>query len=145
MDKPFRQNASIIAKKDGKFLLVRKPRNHHAWQFPQGGVEKGENFEQAALREFTEEIGCSKLENLKEVGVYNYNWPENIEIEKRLKKFRGQEVHLFLADFTGIDSEIKLEKKELAEWCWIDVNNLEKLIESPVYLTKVLEIINAAK
>ena len=145
MSKPFRKNASIIAQKNGKFLLVRKPRDHHAWQFPQGGVETDENFEEAALREFTEEIGCSKLEDPKEVGVYSYDWPENIEVDERLNKFRGQEIHLFIADFTGTDSEIELEKKELVEWRWVDADDLQKLVESPAYLTKILEIINAIK
>ena len=143
--KPFRQNASIIAKRDGKFLLVRKPRDHHAWQFPQGGVEAYENFAEAALREFTEEVGCSKLEDLKEVGVYSYDWPENLEVDARLREFRGQEVHLFRADFLGEDSEIKLEEKELAEWRWVNADDLQKLIESPAYLAKILEIINAIK
>ena len=108
-------------------------------------MEAYENFAEAALREFTEEVGCSKLEDLKEVGVYSYDWPENLEVDARLREFRGQEVHLFRADFLGENSEIKLEEKELAEWRWVNADDLQKLIESPAYLAKILEIINAIK
>jgi 8-oxo-dGTP pyrophosphatase MutT (NUDIX family) len=39
------------------YLLVKKPRKHNAWQFPQGGVDPGETVLQAALRELEEECG----------------------------------------------------------------------------------------
>ena len=144
MSKPFRKNASIIARENGKFLLVKKPRTRHAWQFPQGGVEADETFEEAAQREFEEELGTDKIKILKEASVFFYDWSDETEIDPRLKKFRGQEVHLFLADFFGGDSEIKLDRNELAEWRWVDAAELNELIESPEYLKKILEIINAA-
>lgn len=142
--KPFRQNASIIAHKNGKFLLVKKPRDRHAWQLPQGGVEPGETFLEAACREFLEEIGTDKIEVIgEERGIHLYDWPTEIEIRAELKKFRGQEVHIFLAEFLAEDIEISLDENELAEWCWASTAKLETLIESPDYLAKILEIINA--
>ncbi len=141
--KPFRKNASVIARKNGKFLLVKKPRDHHAWQFPQGGVEAEESFEEAALREFKEELGCDGIKILKEVGVYSYQWPANAEINEHLREFCGQEVHLFLADFLGEDAGIMLDENELEAWEWVDVAELEKLIESTDYLKKILEILDA--
>jgi putative (di)nucleoside polyphosphate hydrolase len=143
MQKPYRPNASIIAKRNGKFLLVKKPRAHHAWQFPQGGVEAGENFEEAAKREFEEELGTNQIELLAECGIYHYDWSKNIEIDKSLQRFRGQEVHFFFANFNGTDKEIKLDHNELEDWKWVDVTELKQLIESPDYLTKILVIINA--
>lgn len=141
--KPFRANASIIARRDGKFLLVRKPRAHHAWQFPQGGVESDESFLEAAKREFLEEVGTDQIKVLGENGVYFYDWPTNITIDPRLEKFRGQEVHLFVADFLADDSAIKLDQDEVVEWKWVDRTELKNLIESPAYLAKILEILDA--
>lgn len=142
--KTFRKNASIIARRDDKFLLVRKPRDHHAWQFPQGGVEANENFLEAAQREFLEEIGTDKIEIVgDESGIYFYDWPTTIEVEESLRKFRGQEVHIFLAEFLANDTEIVLDKNELTEWRWVAHDELAELIESPEYLAKILEIIDA--
>lgn len=143
--KPYRQNASIIARRDGKFLLVKKPRTHHAWQFPQGGVKNGETFLQAAKREFLEEIGTDKIKILgEECGIHTYDWPENIQIDERLKSFRGQEVHIFLADFLAGDSKIQLDNSELESWRWVTQAELAELIESPEYLAKIQAIIDAS-
>lgn len=143
MEKPYRLNASIIAHKDGKYLLVKKPREQHAWQFPQGGVEEGEDFREAALREFTEELGTDQIEILgEERAVYHYDWPEGEELSDYLKEFRGQEVHIFLADFTGDEPSIQLDTDELAEYRFVDSEELESLLESPDYLKTVQTIIN---
>lgn len=141
--KTFRPNASIIARRDGKFLLVRKPRIHHVWQFPQGGVESGESFLEAAQREFAEEVGTDQIKILGERGVHFYDWPDNIELDPRLQKFRGQEVHIFLADFLADDTAIQLDQDEVVEWKWVDRSELQDLIESPEYLAKILAILDA--
>ena len=38
--------------------------------FPKGHVEEGETFEQAAIREVTEETGLTELKIIKKLGVY---------------------------------------------------------------------------
>jgi putative (di)nucleoside polyphosphate hydrolase len=143
--KPYRLNASIIAQKNGKFLLVKKPRTQHAWQFPQGGVENNESLAEAAKREFAEELGTDQIKLLSEseCGIYHYDWSSNAELNKDLQNFRGQEVHFFLAKFYGKDTDIQLDTNELVDWKWVDVSELEQLIESTNYLTKILKIIDA--
>jgi ADP-ribose pyrophosphatase len=46
---------------DGRVMLVRQYRyvqgENHRWEIPTGGVNEGENLEQAAQRELAEEIG----------------------------------------------------------------------------------------
>jgi len=144
--KTFRKNVSIIARRGEKFLLVRKPRTHHAWQFPQGGVETGESFLDAARREFLEEVGTSKIEIIDgEREIYFYDWPKNVELDPRLQEFRGQEVHFFVAEFLANNAEILLDRNELAEWRWVAHNELAELVESPEYLAAILKIIDAAK
>lgn len=145
MEKPYRLNASVIVRQNGKYLLVKKPRERHAWQFPQGGVEEGEDFRATALREFTEELGTDQIEILgEERAVYHYDWPEDEELSDYLKEFRGQELHIFLADFSGEESDIRLDTAELAEYRWVGLEELAKLLESPDYLKTVQTIINGS-
>jgi putative (di)nucleoside polyphosphate hydrolase len=145
MPKPYRQNASIIARQGNRYLLVKKPRLHHAWQFPQGGVEAGESPLEAAKREFLEEVGIDKIKILgDERAIYQYNWPRNIEVSEKLKSYRGQTVHIYLADFLADDLDIELDKSELSDWCWVKIEDLGKLIESPKYLRAVLAVIQNA-
>jgi 8-oxo-dGTP pyrophosphatase MutT (NUDIX family) len=61
------------------YLLVKKPRKYHAWQFPQGGQEPGESAAEAALRELKEECGSDLKSRLIDiyspVGTYQYKFP----------------------------------------------------------------------
>ena len=47
----------VIAFRDDKFVMVRH--RDRAWEMPGGRLMKGENYEQAAVREFFEETGMS--------------------------------------------------------------------------------------
>lgn len=145
---PYRQGGAVIARRpDGRYLLVRKPRLHHAWQWPQGGVEVGEDARAAALREFTEEIGTDKLTIIgDERALFRYDFPPGAEfpayVHERLERYRGQEVHIFLADYLGTDDDIHLEPTELVEYRWVTPEELPALIENPEYLQLSLTIIN---
>lgn len=145
MELPYRENASIIAQQNGKYLLVRKPRRHHAWQFPQGGVEAGETYEEAALREFTEELGCSKVKILSAGGIYQYDFPPELKQDPHYKKYRGQNVHLFLGNFVGEESEIQVDGKEIVEYRFVTLEEIATLIESPAYLQLIQSTISSGK
>ncbi|CAO0799542.1 unnamed protein product [Mucor circinelloides] len=60
------------------YLLVKKPRKHHAYQFPQGGQDPGETASEAALRELREECGSNlkvRLVDKSPIGAYQYKFP----------------------------------------------------------------------
>ena len=53
----FRANVGIVLSDDfGRVFLGRRVGNK-GWQFPQGGIRRGESIEQAMYRELLEEIG----------------------------------------------------------------------------------------
>ena len=55
----FRANiAIIIGDGFGKPLLAKRL-GQQAWQFPQGGIDKGESAEEALFRELYEEVGLN--------------------------------------------------------------------------------------
>jgi putative (di)nucleoside polyphosphate hydrolase len=105
-----------------------------AWQMPQGGVEKGEAPEAAALRELREETGVRA--DLVSVLAESADWlPYELphELVPRLWKgrFRGQKQKWFLMRFHGQDSDIDIatDHREFSEWRWLPA---EMLVENIV-------------
>jgi putative (di)nucleoside polyphosphate hydrolase len=53
----FRPNVGIILLNQKNQVFWGKRIRTHSWQFPQGGIDRGENPEQAMFRELHEEVG----------------------------------------------------------------------------------------
>lgn len=100
-----------------------------AWQMPQGGIDRGENPEAAALRELEEETGVARgrVELLDATpGWLRYDLPPELLGKVWGGRFRGQEQRWFLMRFTGGDDEITLATRhpEFSSWRWIDADTL---------------------
>ena len=126
----------------------------HAWQMPQGGVDKGEDTWKAALRELYEETNIRSVKKLGEIGEWlSYDIPREIIGEAWGGKYRGQTQKWYALRFTGDDSEIDItcpggHDPEFAEWRWEPIKNLPKLIipfKRPVYERVVKEFATFAR
>ena len=133
---PYRPCAGVmLANRDGRvFVGQRLDSAEDAWQMPQGGIDPGEDAEDAAIRELGEETGVhgglveiiarSKTE-------YFYDLPDHLMGKMWGGKYRGQRQHWFLARFTGQDSDFNLAAHNPAEFCdwrWVDPEQLPQLI-----------------
>src|ERR1700680_1377406 len=107
----------------------------HAWQMPQGGIDKGEEPWPAALRELHEETNIRSVEKLGEIKDWlYYDIPPKIASEAWKGQYRGQKQKWFALRFTGKEREIDVanpaggHEPEFIEWRWEPVKNLAGLI-----------------
>ena len=145
---PLRTGVGIILLNNENKVFVGKRKDNpiDKWQMPQGGVDKGENFEEAVKRELFEETSIKNIKILKEIdGMLEYELPKNLLGIIWKGRFRGQKQKWFIAKFIGEESEIDLETKhpEFIEWKWISIDQLPDVIvdfKKKVYLKLVEEI-----
>lgn len=101
------------------------------WQMPQGGIDKGETPEAAALRELQEEIGTGKAEIIAESRQWlHYDLPDHLVGKVWKGRYRGQKQRWFALRFLGRDEDIDLETPhpEFDAWQWVDLDDLPGLV-----------------
>ena len=122
----------VVLNRDNEVFVAKRidnPKNY--WQMPQGGVDEGENFYDAALRELEEETSIKNVTLIKEIeGYISYNLPDYLLGIIWKGKYKGQNQKWYIFRFEGIDKEINVntKKPEFFEWKWINVNDLTKVV-----------------
>ena len=129
---PLRSGVGIVLlNKENKIFVAKRidnPKNF--WQMPQGGIDKGEDFYTAAVRELKEETSITSIKLIKEIeGNFTYILPDNLIGIIWKGKFKGQKQKWFIMRFTGNKSEINIKTKhpEFLDWKWIDLENLTEI------------------
>lgn len=124
----YRDCAGVVLFNDeGKVLLfARADQKDFAWQFVQGGIEKAEKPEVAALRELKEETSITSAEIILSLPEpICYDFPEDILKKFALKgsPYIGQKMHWFLLHFKADESEINLatQSPEFKAYQWADI------------------------
>ena len=129
---PLRSGVGIVVlnNKNKVFVAKRIDNPKNFWQMPQGGIDRGENFYEAALRELKEETSIVSVELIKEIEKkFTYILPDHLIGIIWKGKFKGQKQKWFVMKFVGNESEINIKTKhpEFLDWKWIDLEDLTKI------------------
>ena len=132
---PYRENVGIMLVNYQNMVFVGQRRDNHqdAWQMPQGGIDPGENAEDAAFRELKEETGVIK--DFAQIEAVSKDWitydlPVELIPSLWQGRYRGQKQKWFLMRFCGSDEQVNIatSNPEFATWKWLAISELEKNI-----------------
>ena len=123
----YRPNVGIvICNKYGQVLWAKRF-GQNSWQFPQGGINEGENIETAMYRELFEEVGLTR-KDVRLIWASKY-WLK-YKLPRRLVRENpgnqpvciGQKQRWFLLQFIGDEASINLKTTKSPEfdgWRWV--------------------------
>jgi len=122
----FRPNVGIILLNQKSQVFWGKRIRTHSWQFPQGGIDRGENPEQAMYRELHEEIGL--LPQHVQVLARTRDWLRYEVPDRYIRRdarghYKGQKQIWFLLQLVGHDWDLNLratDHPEFDAWRWND-------------------------
>lgn len=119
----------------GRRIANNETAGEFRWQFPQGGIDKGEDPLEAAKRELFEETGIKSIRLLGEVADWlRYDLPDDLLGMALKGKYRGQQQRWFAFRFEGDESEINIDHppdgshREFDKWEWLNLEEMPSLI-----------------
>jgi len=122
----FRANVGIIlCNGEGRLLLAGRI-GSKGWQFPQGGVMRGESAEEAMYRELKEEVGLdvADVEVLGSTADWlKYRLPEKYMRHGSVPLCIGQKQRWFILKLISSEDNLQLdccETPEFDRWRWVE-------------------------
>ena len=122
----FRPNVGIILLNQKNQVFWGKRIRTHSWQFPQGGIDRGETPEQAMFRELHEEVGL--MPNHVRVVARTRDWLRYEVPDRYIRRdarghYKGQKQIWYLLQLMGHDWDLNLratDHPEFDAWRWHD-------------------------
>ena len=142
---PLRSGVGIVVlnEKNQVFLAKRIDNPKNFWQMPQGGVDKGEEYYDAAVRELKEETSIKTISLIKEIDdLTTYLLPKHLIGIIWKGKYKGQKQKWFIVRFNGEEREININTKhpEFLDWKWVDIDDLtNQAVEFKVQVYKKIQ------
>ena len=122
----YRPNVGIVLANNLNQVFWGKRIREHSWQFPQGGIKRGESPEEAMYRELHEEVGL-KPEHVQILGRtrdwLRYDVPHQWVRREWRTTYKGQKQIWFLLRMVGRDTDVSLRASghpEFDAWRWND-------------------------
>ncbi len=122
----FRANVGIVLMADDARLFIGRRSGGRGWQFPQGGVRRGEKTEDALFRELGEEIGLTRddVEIVGRTGRWlRYRLPTRYQRRNSRPICIGQKQRWFMLRLKRPDPQFRFDstgEPEFDRWRWVD-------------------------
>ena len=122
----FRANVAIVISNGLGQLFWAKRVGQSAWQFPQGGVDKGESAEETLYRELYEEVGLesSDVKIIQRSKKWlRYHIPTQMQRKHSKPLCIGQKQKWFYLQLTGDASKVRFNAAgtpEFDDWAWVN-------------------------
>ena len=142
---PLRSGVGLVVLNNENKIFVAKridnPKNF--WQMPQGGINKGEDYYTAALRELKEETSIVSVKPIKEIEEkLTYILPDHLIGIIWKGKYKGQKQKWFIVRFDGEEKEININTKhpEFLNWKWVNIDNLtDEVVSFKIHVYKQIQ------
>jgi len=129
--KLYRPNVAMIIVSNNypekkEIFLAQRNDLSDVWQFPQGGIDEGEEVQEALFRELEEEIGTDKVKIIAEYPEWiSYDFPP--KIAKNMKPWIGQKQRYFLVKLKK-SAKINIQTKhpEFNDYKFVEVDDVLK-------------------
>lgn len=122
----FRANVGIVLMHDDGRLFIGRRTGGKGWQFPQGGVRRGESAEETLFRELNEEIGLSS-EDVRIVAQtrrwLRYRLPARFVRRDSKPLCVGQKQRWYLLRLRHAEPQFRFDltgEPEFDRWRWVD-------------------------
>lgn len=130
---PYRLGVGVVLfnAKGLVFTARRIDTKPDAWQFPQGGIDEGEDPVRAVFREMKEEIGVDDAVILEETKDWlTYDLPPHLLGKAWGGLYRGQRQKWYALSLTGDETmiDINTEHPEFDAWRWFPLEEIEAQI-----------------
>ena len=122
----FRENVGIILSNAESKLLLAGRVGNRGWQFPQGGVLRGESPEEAMFRELHEEVGLQPgdVEVLGSTRDWlRYRLPEKFVRKDSRPLCIGQKQRWFILRLMSHEDRVRFDRSddpEFDRWRWVE-------------------------
>eukprot|EP00731_Ephydatia_muelleri_P020388 Em0013g115a len=111
------------------YLLVKKARQEHAWQMPQGGLEKEESLAQAAVRELREECGSGL--NVKFLSGAPALYFSYLNPAPSPAGLIGSKVFFIKAQY--LSGNVVVDNSELDDYVWVTKDEMKGYVSDEYY------------
>jgi putative (di)nucleoside polyphosphate hydrolase len=150
----YRANVGIVLMDAAGRLFLGRRTGGKGWQFPQGGMRRGESAEESLFRELREEIGLTPGD-VSLLGATShwlrYRLPARYVRRGQRPLCLGQKQRWFLLRLDGEESGIRFDttdEPEFDRWRWVDYwDPVQEVIyfRRPVYVKALHELAPLAR